>query len=101
MKMEKNKSKAQRLHNTKVALEKSIRKEKAFAHYYFEGSVRSDEYQKEVKQRARKVRDHLKSCSCSMCGNPRKFYCGKNSLTLSEIKALDFYADSLKEAALD
>lgn len=40
---------------------------------------------------AHKVADHIKTCSCWMCGNPRKKGLGKNKITIQEQKnKLDF-----------
>lgn len=36
-----------------------------------------------------KLANNLKSCSCSMCGNPRRNYKGWASKTLQEWKALE------------
>lgn len=39
-------------------------------------------------KRANKIKKNRKQCSCSMCGNPRKHYKGKNRLTIQERKYL-------------
>jgi hypothetical protein len=31
---------------------------------------------------------HMKGCSCSMCGNPRRTYRGKGALTMQELRKL-------------
>lgn len=36
---------------------------------------------REDKLKAKVLRDHLKNCSCHMCGNPRKFW---NEKTMQE-----------------
>ena len=87
-KMEKNKRKSQRIHNTKKAMNKSIRKHKASATQYLYGteSCRTDDFRNKVIKEARLFRDNLKFCSCSYCCNPRKIYKGKDALTLNEKK---------------
>lgn len=42
-----------------------------------------------TKEWANKNADHLKTCSCEMCGNPRRYGKGKNKLTLQEQRALE------------
>jgi hypothetical protein len=39
------------------------------------------------EQRSRKTKT-LSACSCWMCGNPRKYFSGKNQLTMQERKTL-------------
>jgi len=41
-----------------------------------------------VQKRARKIRDHLKYCSCQMCRNPRtsKLYKGSQKKTIQELR---------------
>ena len=36
----------------------------------------------------RRLANHLKPCSCWMCGNPRRFFKGKDKLTLQERRVL-------------
>jgi hypothetical protein len=56
-----------------------------------------------MKQKARKLRpwdtqahtaNHLASCSCPMCGNPRKWF---RSLTQAELKSLAHFKSALKD----
>ncbi len=47
----------------------------------FESSTDVVESRLENMRRAKLLRDHLKSCSCFMCGNPRKHW---NEKTLQE-----------------
>jgi len=42
---------------------------------------------KDVEKRAHKLRDTKVPCSCSMCGNPRKFLKGEEKLTIQERKS--------------
>jgi hypothetical protein len=42
---------------------------------------------------AKKQSEHPASCSCRMCGNPRKHLKGDDKLTLAEIKQRDSEAD--------
>lgn len=95
--MEKNKRKSIRIHKNEKALNKSFRKQKDYLSCYTNESPRSDEFVSEVKKKAKMMRDNLKNCSCHMCGNPRKYNNGKNSLTLAELKANDFFLSSLAD----
>lgn len=40
----------------------------------------------EIKEKASRLADHMKNCSCWMCGNPRKFCQGRAELTWQELK---------------
>lgn len=42
----------------------------------------------ELEKLAIKNADHLKMCSCNMCGNQRRFSKGEDKLTIQEKKAL-------------
>jgi len=46
---------------------------------------------------ARRYHDHLKVCSCWMCGNPRKYY---NSPTIQECRAYESAKDQFEERGL-
>lgn len=47
----------------------------------------------EIKERASRLADHMKNCSCWMCGNPRKYNQGQAELTQQELRQ----ANNLKE----
>ena len=55
-----------------------------------------------AKEFAKKAGDHLKSCSCDMCCNPRHsgFYRGREKLTVPEKKALDDF-NSMMDDIID
>ena len=56
--------------------------------YFRQQEQRMDStYPKEWEDRAARFADHLKSCSCWMCGNPRHYYKGNEKLTVQEILA--------------
>lgn len=40
--------------------------------------------------------DHAALCSCSMCGNPRRFFDGKEKLTIQERKHNDATQDQIE-----
>lgn len=52
-------------------------------------SIPGWETEEQILMRARKNRDHLATCSCQMCRNPRtsKITKGKDKLTLQERRA--------------
>jgi hypothetical protein len=59
-------------------------KAKARRIYRIQNNWMSSEIPKEFEEAAEKRADYLKTCSCSMCGNPRKYF---KDLTIQEIKA--------------
>ena len=42
---------------------------------------------KTFEDAAAKRADYLKSCSCWMCGNPRRYYKSKEKFTIQELRA--------------
>ena len=44
---------------------------------------------KDAWKSASRIHNHLAVCSCAGCGNPRRFYKNKESLTLQERRFMD------------
>jgi hypothetical protein len=71
--MEKNMKRAERRSQKERMLRKALRKVEA---YYV-----TEDFQEWKERWARKHADNLASCSCHMCGNPRKYW---NEPTIQE-----------------
>lgn len=93
----------------KVRYKKALKKEYILNHVVKKWFVSQDElvnskgdfekqekYHDKLKDKAVRLYQHPKSCSCAMCGNPRN--CGwHNGLRIEEIKLLDkAHPDNLK-----
>lgn len=52
----------------------------------------ADERWRQVEERAVRKYNHLKCCSCHMCGNPRRIW---GNLTFQELKAEDSARDQV------
>lgn len=50
--------------------------------------VQTERSERSAEERAKRICQHPKTCSCDMCGNPRnsKAYKGKSRLTKQELK---------------
>lgn len=45
--------------------------------------------------------DHLKACSCYMCGNPRRYFKGIEKITMQERKANEATRNQIREILYD
>lgn len=67
---------------------------KALATSWFDWGKTTTERLSLCSEFARTQKNHLKNCSCFMCGNPRKKMFkgrGKSKLTMQELKAFDVF----------
>lgn len=85
-----NRNRAWRRSQTNLKTFKAFRKIQAFESRYLSHDECVDNIRNENFEKAKRERDHMKMCSCPMCGNPRKWW---NEVTIQERKAKDF-ADS-------
>lgn len=77
-------NRAWRRTQNEVKKAKAFRKLVAFDSWATDKTV--EERREYNLQRAKQFRDHMKDCSCPMCGNPRKWW---NEITIQEKKAND------------
>jgi len=65
-----------------------------YHHYSADGKIDIEHY---IENDARKNHDHLKTCSCMGCGNPRHYFHGEERITMAERRAIEDEVDQLKD----
>ena len=92
--MEKNRKKAlRRFHDARM----QRRAEQMIWDWYYWDRIKPSH--EEIREQAKRRRDHMCVCSCSGCGNPRNgvWTTRRDRMTMPEIKAEDSYLDAMDE----